>query len=62
MKKYVAGFMLKYGDQCIRSYKSKSAAKRAVENARRNFQAPMRFEAFIDELDNGSRKTIHEEY
>lgn len=44
---YVAEFPLKYGDICVRSYKSLAIAKREVSKAKARFQAPMRFYATI---------------
>lgn len=47
--RYVATFPLKYGDECVRSYKSFAIAKREISKAYKRFQAPLKFYATIYE-------------
>jgi hypothetical protein len=53
---YVAEFPLKYGDVCVRVYKSLAIAKREVSKARTRFQAPIRFHATIYSHEHCSGK------
>ena len=54
--RYVAEFPLKYGDICVRSYKSLAIAKREVSKARARFQAPIRFYATIHSYEHFTDK------
>ena len=53
---YIAEFPLKYGDTCVRSYKSLAVAKREVSKAKARFQAPIRFYATIHKYEHSLEK------
>lgn len=61
--RYVATFPLKYGDTCVRTYKSFAIAKREITKAYNRFQAPIRFYATIHTIEHaldkvGAKETL----
>lgn len=55
-KTYIATFSLKWGDVCERSYKSKSAALRAIRNAYQRYEGCGPFIATMEVFDKENHK------
>lgn len=56
--RYRASFPLKYGDICVRCYKTLAIARREVTKAYKRFQAPERFYATIHSYEFGVKGTV----